>query len=243
MRSPFVLRVAGAVPRPVKELGKDALLRWPKPRWGNLRRREPFSARAGFDRGTPVDRFYLDRFLERYAGEVRGRVLEVRDARYTTRFGGSDVDESVILDINATNPSATLVADIGERNSLPAASFDCILLTQVLQLVPDVDVALANVAQALRAGGTALIAVETITGAALHEGVDDLWRWTPAGLSVALARGAPGLDATVEGFGTLTAAIAFLHGLAAEELGDRDLWPTDARYVIVTCARLHKPRA
>ena len=33
------------------------------PYWGNLRRLRPFSVYYGFDRGTPVDRYYLDRFL------------------------------------------------------------------------------------------------------------------------------------------------------------------------------------
>ena len=240
LKSPLVLRVAGAVPPWVKERGKDVLLRWPKPRWGNLRRREPFSARAGFDRGTPVDRRYLEAWLERHAAEVRGCVLEVRDRRYTRRFGGDDVTESVVVDIHERNPSATLIADIGERNSLPAGRFDCIVLTQTLQLIPDVDAALANVSQALAPGGTAFVTVETITGSAFNEGVPDLWRWTPAGLEVTLARACPELEATVEGFGTLTAAIAFLHGLAAEELSPRDLEPTDPRYVIVTCARLRK---
>ena len=33
------------------------------PRWGNLRAAAPFSSNWGIDRGTPVDRYYGDRFF------------------------------------------------------------------------------------------------------------------------------------------------------------------------------------
>ena len=39
------------------------------------------SARAGGrDRGTPIDRHYIERFLDEHRADIRGRVLEVRDA-------------------------------------------------------------------------------------------------------------------------------------------------------------------
>src|SRR5262245_50153649 len=44
-------------------VGRCLLRGLPVPRWGNLRRVRPFSASYGFDRGTPIDRYYLDTFL------------------------------------------------------------------------------------------------------------------------------------------------------------------------------------
>lgn len=231
-------RLGRRLPAPAQELAKDILVRWPKPRWGNLKRHVPFSVRAGFDRGTPVDRYYIERFLARHTEDVAGRVLEVRDSRYTRRFGGAKVSESTILDIDPANPSATLVADLGEPKSLPERRFDCVVLTQVLEYVQDVDVALANVARALAPGGTAFVTVPTLQGIDLVEKVDDLWRWTPVGLRRTLERVCPNLRAEIEGHGNLVAALAFLHGLAAEELAAADLEREDPRYVIVTCARL-----
>src|ERR687895_460818 len=61
-------------------------------RLGSLRRVTPISRNYGFDRGTPIDRHYIERFLTRHAGDVRGRVLEVGDDEYTRRFGGERVD-------------------------------------------------------------------------------------------------------------------------------------------------------
>jgi hypothetical protein len=80
-------------------------------RWGTLRRVAPISRVFGLDRGTAVDRYYIEEFLERHRGDVHGRVLEVADATYTRRFGGDHVTSSDVLHAVTGNPSATLVAD------------------------------------------------------------------------------------------------------------------------------------
>ena len=67
-------------------------------RWGNLRRLRPFSDRYGYDRETPIERYYIERFLSEHAQRIRGRVLEAKDARDSRRFGrgtrpyGVDID-------------------------------------------------------------------------------------------------------------------------------------------------------
>lgn len=44
-----------------------------------LARLDPVSRTFGFDRGKPVDRWYIERFLAAHADDVRGRVLEVAE--------------------------------------------------------------------------------------------------------------------------------------------------------------------
>ena len=72
---------------------------------------EPFSDHYGWDRGTPVDRFYIDAFLAEHAGEIKGRVLEIGDAEYTKRHGGDRVTQSDVLHASPGNPQATIIAD------------------------------------------------------------------------------------------------------------------------------------
>jgi SAM-dependent methyltransferase len=239
-RSRLARAIAERMPEPIREAAKDAIIRWPKPVWGTLRRTEPLGRAWGFDRGTPVDRVLIEAFLGEHAGDIRGRVLEVGDSRYTRRFGGSGVAEAAVLDVNAANPAATLVADLGRRNALPEARFDCVIMTQVLQYVGDVSAALANVARSLAPGGVALITVPCISPVDVPARAPDLRRWTAAGLERELREACPDLDATVEGRGGLTAAIAFLHGLAGEELRVRELEGGDDRFQLVVCARLAK---
>src|SRR4029453_14668409 len=55
------------------------LRRLVRPAWlGTLRRTRPLSNDFGYDRGTPVDRYYIERFLARHQSDVKGRVLEVK---------------------------------------------------------------------------------------------------------------------------------------------------------------------
>ena len=47
--------------------------------WLAAARTGPVSEQWGRDRGTPVDRWYIERFLDRHASDIRGHVLEVMD--------------------------------------------------------------------------------------------------------------------------------------------------------------------
>ena len=54
---------------------------------GHLRQLTPISYEFGYDRGQPVDRYYIENFLSRHADDIRGRVLEIGDNHYTRTFG------------------------------------------------------------------------------------------------------------------------------------------------------------
>jgi hypothetical protein len=239
-KSPTAQRLAAALPGSARNAAEGLVLRRPRARWGNLRRLTPFDGRCGWGRGTPVDRIYIERFLETHRADVRGRVLEVGDTRYTTRFG-TGVTESVVLDVEPANDRATIVADLGVPGSLPVERFDCFVLTQVLQLVADPDAALANSFTCLAPGGVLLLTVPTITKYIRIEGQHDRWRWTEDGLARLLERACPGARTETAAYGNLVAAIAFLHGLAAEELEAEELARDDPLFGILACARVRKP--
>src|SRR3954471_10412782 len=73
-----------------------------------LRVHEPVSTQFGLDRGRPVDRFYIERFLEQNKELIRGRVLEVQERTYIDWFG-SGVKQADVLHAGPGNPEATLV--------------------------------------------------------------------------------------------------------------------------------------
>src|SRR5215210_7162112 len=56
------------------------------PVFGSLRRVTPLSRYFGFDRGLPIDRYYIENFLARQAEDIHGRVLEIGDNSYTQRY-------------------------------------------------------------------------------------------------------------------------------------------------------------
>src|SRR4051812_41158651 len=54
-------------------------------RFGDFGRLSPIGGDFGWERGTPVDRHYIEGFIAQNAADIRGRVLEVGDDRYTRR--------------------------------------------------------------------------------------------------------------------------------------------------------------
>src|SRR6185295_4083478 len=106
----------------------------------------------GIDRGLPVDRYYIAGFLDRRREDIRGHVLEVKEATYTQTYG-SGVDALDIVDIATDNPAANVVADLAEVGSLPPARYDCFVLTQTIHIIYGVREVLQNAYRALKPGG------------------------------------------------------------------------------------------
>jgi glycosyltransferase involved in cell wall biosynthesis/SAM-dependent methyltransferase len=215
---------------------------WPKSvRFGDLRRLHPISANFGFDRGKPVDRRYIEDFLSRNAQDLRGRVLEIADNTYTARYGGDCLTRSDILDIDPSNPLATLVGDLAEGHNLPSEAFDCIVLTQTLQFVFDVHKAVATLHRMLKPGGVLLATVPGVSSIDRGEwGASWYWSLSPGALSRLLGGKFGEANVSVTSYGNVLAAVAFLHGLAESELRPTELDADDPRYPVIVAARAVK---
>ena len=129
---------------------------------GDLRSPEPLSRVFGSDRGQPICRWYITRFLAAHAGGIHGRVLEVAGNDYTRRFGGARVTRSDVLMVVEGNPAATIVGDLQTGAGIPEGAFDAIILTQVLQCVFDLPGAMRTIHRALAPGGTVLITAPAV---------------------------------------------------------------------------------
>jgi SAM-dependent methyltransferase len=209
-------------------------------RWGSLRRTTPVSSYWGFDRGTPVDRVYIERFLAAHAGDIRGRVLEVRDSSYTTQYGGEGVANAAVVDIDPVNREATFVADLGERDSLPVGAFDCVIVTQTLQYVERPRSALANLWRALAPGGVALVTAPCTSRVDPDAPEADRWRFTAAGLETLFRGAGEWAELEVCGFGNVLSSVGFLLGISAQELHVGELDEHDDFFALVACARARK---
>ena len=231
--------MASKWPRPVKLLYR-AVLRvhgLAVMNVGRIGSTSPISRNWGYDRGTPIDRYYIERFLAAHSKDVRGRVLEIQEDDYSRRFGGDEVTRRDILNIDSSNPRATIVGDLADPATLPADTFDCIILTQTLHLVFDMAAALANVRRALRPGGVALITVPGITPVQAGLGYDWYWSLTEDSLRRLLGSAFDPASVTVQTHGNLLAATAFLHAAAVEEVSKRKLDRLDPSYPVTIAAR------
>lgn len=206
---------------------------------GTLRRTRPLSDVWGYDRGTPVDRYYIERFLAENRDAIRGRVLEVKDSRYTDRFGG-DVRERAVLDVDPANPQATVVADLAAADAVPAESFDCFILTQTLQYIYDLRAAVGHAHRILRPGGVLLLTAPALSRIEPGCLESEYWRLTAASCRALLAEVFPPDRIAVRAYGNVLAAIAFLAGMAAEELRPGELAELDPSFPVLVAARAEK---
>jgi len=237
-------RIFRRLPRPIARWiqqlrGRPGYIQFGSVRFGDLKRLSPISDSFGFDRGLPVDRYYIEKFLARNAGDIRGRVLEIGDNSYTLRFGDTRVDQSDILHVDTSNPRATFIGDLAQPEVLPEEIFDCIVFTQALQFIFDFRGALTTLHKALKPGGVLLMTTSGVSK--MH---DDAWPWywnfTPASVRLVL-QNQFGIDAvSIEAHGNVFAATAFLYGLAAEEIDMSYLDATDLNYSVIIAARAVK---
>lgn len=210
--------------------------------WGSLRRLVPVSRVFGFDRGLCIDRYYIERFLERHASDIQGRTLEVAEDTYTRRFGGDRVRRRDILHVDPSFRRATLTADLTRPDSLPAGAFDCIVCTQTLPFIYDIRAAVGSLRRMLRPGGVVLATFAGISQISRYDADrwGDFWRLTSqsAGRLFGDVFGPAHLE--VSAYGNVLAAVAFLHGLAADELTREELDHPDGDYELLLTVRAVK---
>jgi SAM-dependent methyltransferase len=210
--------------------------------FGDLRRLTPVARAFGFARGLPVDRVYIESFLEFNALAIRGRVLEVGDNAYTRRFGKDRVTKSDILHVKPGHPDATVVADLAAADHVPANTFDCIICTQTLQLVFDLPAAAATLHRILKPGGVLLLTVPGISHLDDPEWTPTwYWSFTPVAARALFGTlfGAGTIE--VESYGNVLTSIAFLHGLAAEDLAAAEVAHRDPVYPLLVTLKAVKP--
>ncbi len=201
-------------------LKRRSVRRMLHPRWAYLisRSTDPLSPAVGLDRGRPIDRYYIDRFIEANRALIRGRVLEIKDLEYTSKFG-KGVTQADVLDVNRENTAATVLDDIRSLSTIPDESYDCFIITQVLQYVDDLPAAARAIHRVLRPGGAALITLPTV---GKLDGQEDhvsghFWRF--------------GDRLRIDAWGNARVGMSFLAGLAIEDLTPRELETSDPNYV------------
>jgi len=210
-------------------------------RFGNFDSTRPASRDFGWDRGEPVDRYYVEAFLARNSRDIRGRVLEIGDDSYSKQFGGAQITTQDILHVHAGNERATIIGDLSQAGVLPDDTFDCIVLTQTLHLVYDMAAGVRNLHRSLRPGGVLLLTSPGISQVDRGEwGANWFWSITPAAAKRLLGD-VFGDDAiSVEQFGNIYAAVSFLTGLARDEVSKSKLDEVDEAYPVIVTVRAVK---
>lgn len=200
---------------------------------------EPVSKRFGAERGTPVDRIYIERFLQDNRSKIQGVVMEIADAGYTEKFG-HDVKQSLVLHVNGWGKNA-VKGNLETGEGLTRDSVDCLICTQTLQFLYDIHSAVHNIYTMLKPGGVALITAHCLGQISLYDYSNwgEYWRFTDQSMRKLFAESFDDKNVEVHSWGNMKAAIAYQYGLCAEDLEEEDFEINDEQFpvTITVCAK------
>ena len=211
--------------------------------FGGLRRLSPISAVFGQDRDLlTIERYYIEKFLAANATDITGRVLEMGDPTYIRKFGRGVTQEDVLNYVEG-NPKATIVADLTDAPHIPDNTFDCIIITQTLQMIFEVDKAIKTLHRILKPGGVVLCTSHGMTRVARREGVDDwgeYWHFTTQSKRRLFRAVFPRDNVQVSTVGNIFTCICNLHGLGASEIDQTELDSHDPNFEMLVLVRAVK---
>jgi hypothetical protein len=211
---------------------KELLTRlFKKPNWHNLRSLKPISKVFALDRGTPIDRIYIEDFLEKNKECVRGVVCEIADNTYSKKYA-QDVEKFEILHYTNDNDNATIVDDLSNIKTIPKERIDCFILTQTLNFIYDFKSAIQGLYHMLTKDGVALVTVAGISQISRYDmdRLGDYWRFTDLSIKKVFEEIFGENNINVEVYGNVLTSTAFLQGISAEELTKEELFYKDKDY-------------
>ncbi|MHB9011509.1 MAG: class I SAM-dependent methyltransferase [Ignavibacteriaceae bacterium] len=202
--------------------------------WLNLRSLQPVSRKFGFDRGMPVDRFYIETFLNENNCYIKGNLLEIADDFYSKKFG-TEVEAFNILHFDSNSKKATIIGDLASPENLPSNFTDCFICTQTLNFIYDIKTAVYGIKQLLKEGGTALITLAGLSQISRYD-MDrwgDYWRFTSLSAEKLFSEVFGKENISIKTYGNVLSSIALLEGLSVDELTKDELEFVDPDYQMI----------
>jgi len=217
-------------------------LQWPAVgtvRFGSFRRVTPISPVFALDRGFPIERYYIERFLDQHRADIKGRALEFGNTFYLDKFGGNAVTRKDVFSY-VPAPGVTMIGDLAGAEPLPEGLFDCIVCTQTIQMIYEVRPALRRLRAMLKPGGVLLLTSHGISKVGRYldrDGWSEYWHITRQAAHSLFDEIFAGDDVGIRGYGNVLAAMCALHGLASEELRPEELDHSDRDFDVIIGVR------
>lgn len=204
---------------------------------------KPVSRFFGFDRGLPIDRYYIEKFLSENSQFIKGVVLEIAELTYTRKFGGGKVKKSLIFNIKENWSGADILGNLATGEGVKENLVDCFIMTQTLPFIYDVSSAVKNAVKILKPGGSLLVTVPGITQISRYDMSrwGQYWSFTNLSLRKLFEEVVPPSCITIKTYGNVKSSACFLYGFAQHELTRKELEYQDLDYQLVIGAVIKKP--
>ncbi|MBI1863724.1 class I SAM-dependent methyltransferase [Candidatus Woesebacteria bacterium] len=191
---------------------------------------KPLSRKFGFDRGTPIDRFWIESFLKENRRQIKGKCLEITDNFYIKKFGLSKVKTRDVLDIDIKNKKANIHGDLRNlKNKIKDNSYDCVILTHVLGAIDEYEKALLEIKRILKPGGVLLLTSSCFSPIYI-QGPKNYWRFTPDGAKHVFGNIFGERKVKVKSYGNVLTGQCFWVGMSQEELSKYELEYNDPEF-------------
>lgn len=199
---------------------------------------KPVSRRCGYERGTPIDRYYMEKFINTNQEYIFGRVMEVADLQYTQKFE-KHVRESLIMHVEGWGKNVVQInLETGAGVTAYTDSLDCFICTQTIQMIYDMGAAIHNIYRMLKKGGTALVTIAGIAALSLYDYYNwgEYWRVTPKSLRLLMEEVFDKNKIEIFSYGNVKTTIAFLYGLCMEDMKEADFAYDDEQFpMLIGC--------
>lgn len=203
---------------------------------------KPITYDFGFSRGTPIDRYYISSFLQKYASDVKGAVLEIAESTYSKEFDNG-VTSFEVLHVDKSNRKATIIGDLTKFDSLPENIIDCFICTQTLNFIFELKKSIEGCYKLLKKEGVFLGTVSGISQISRYdmERWGDYWRFTDLSVRKLFEEYFGEENIVIETFGNVFAANAFLQGIAVEDIENKNILDEkDQDYQVIIAIRAIK---
>jgi SAM-dependent methyltransferase len=225
-----------------RNLSRKKLHRLLKPGWLYFLSRslDPISPRYGKERGRPIDRYYIEKFLSDNSPLITGDCLEIEDSHYTTLFG-QNISKSDILDVDTNNREANFHADLRNMPEIADNSYDSIILTQVLLYVDDYESAIKECKRILKPEGNLLVILPSMGRIDVRAGIkEDYWRFTRASTQYIFRKFFSKEKIEIKTWGNVLIGIGFWSGQSQEEFSKKQLDYVDPNFPVIVTIKATK---
>ncbi len=201
----------------------------------------PFSRRWGAERGKPIDRYYIEEFLEKHKDLIHGRVMEISDNAYTQKYGGENVGESVVLHVEGWGRDV-IKGNLESGEGIYDDWIDALILTQTLMFIYDTKKTVQNIYRMLKPGGIVLATVAGISQISRYEADNwgDFYSFHEDAVKRIFGEVFGEENIQVECYGNVKTALSLLYGLCSEDLTEEDFAYRDMDYQVVIGVAAHK---
>lgn len=202
--------------------------------FGDFRGQLPFCPQFGSLRGTPIDRYYLDKFIAEIREEVVGNTLEI----------GGKKDNRLLYGVNKAAPYLTMdlagkgldiIGDAHDISAVEKGSLDSVIIFNVLEHCQRPWVVVDNIYEWLKDNGQVFCMVPNAQR--VHNFPKDYWRIFPDAIDSLFAR-FPHRKLYI--YGNPLTTIASYMGVAAEELKAEELDAAQENYPVASCIHARK---